>query len=99
VATMSASAASGTTSWISFGPDLEPLALESRRMAAVAAPRQDGLLVVGEPSDIVSALARACVEDNGWCELRCVIGDGAQRPVHVQARHARFVVAAPVFDE
>jgi hypothetical protein len=81
-------------SWISFGPDLEPFETESRRQAETPGPRVDGLLVAGEAAEVAGALAEACRSAGGWCRLERVGTDGERQPVHVQARHVRFVAPA-----
>ena len=82
------------TSWISFGPDLEPLSSESRRRAEAPGPRKDGLLVIGEAGEIADILAEACASKEGWCLLERFGTDGDRQPVHVQARLVRWVSPA-----
>ena len=80
--------------WLSFGPDLEPLASESRMRAQASGPREDGLLIAGEAGQIADILAEACASKEGWCTLDRVMGDGVTEPVHVQAGLVRWVSPA-----
>jgi hypothetical protein len=79
-------------SWISFGPDLEPLEIDARRLASPPGPRPDGLLVAGDADEVADVLARACASPEGWCRLESVGSNGGRHAVHVQARLVRFVV-------
>ena len=83
-----------SATWLSFGPDLEPLESESRRRAEAPGPREDGLLVSGEVGEIADILAEACASKEGWCRLDRVVDDGGHEPVHVQARLVRWVSPA-----
>jgi hypothetical protein len=85
---------SGDCSWVIFGPDLEPLESEARRMAEAPGPRADGLLVAGDIDEVGSALAQAAHGGGGWCRLEHIRPDGAREPVVVQASHVRFVLPA-----
>jgi hypothetical protein len=82
------------STWISFGPDLEPLTSESRRHAGTPLPRRDGLLVTGEPAEVAARLADALKTSEGWCELETPDGGGPRKVVHVNARTVRFVAPA-----
>jgi hypothetical protein len=77
-------------SWISFGPDLEPLASRSRQEAGIQPVRRDGLLVAGASAEVAARLAEAA-QGTGWCALEVVTG-GERQPVYVNARAARFVI-------
>ena len=83
-----------STTWLSFGPDLEPLESESRRRAQAPGPREDGLLVTGEPGAVAEILAEACASTEGWCQLDRLTADGGTETVHVQARLVRWVSPA-----
>jgi hypothetical protein len=76
------------TSWISFGPDLEPLESESRRGAETPSRRRDGLRVSGTPDEVAAKLVEAA---GAWCRLDEVLDDGDRRPVFVNAGTARWV--------
>jgi hypothetical protein len=80
------------TSWISFGPDLEPLESEARRGAHAAAPRRDGVSVSGTSHDVVSKLIQASGATAGWCELEQVLADDRRRAVYVNGAAARLVI-------
>jgi hypothetical protein len=82
------------TSWISFGPDLEPLESESRGGSQRPAARRDGVRVSGTSDDVVFKLVQASGTTGGWCELEQVLGDGRRRAVYVNGAAARFI-----FDE
>jgi hypothetical protein len=86
------------TSWISFGPDLEPLESDSRRGAQAAPRRRDGVRVTGEPEEVVAKLVDALGASAGWCRLDEVLDDGGLRPIFVHADLAR-VVAGEERDE
>lgn len=79
------------TSWISFGPDLEPLASEARRGALMAETRRDGLSVSGTSDEVVSKLVRAAGERGGWCELEEVREADVRQPVYVNVGAVRLV--------
>ena len=79
------------TSWISFGPDLEPLESEARRGAQTAPRRRDGVRVSGEAEDVVAKLVGAAGTSAAWCQLEEVLDGGGRRPVFVNARVARLV--------
>jgi hypothetical protein len=78
-------------SWIIFGPDLEPLESEARRLAEAPGPRADGLIVAGDIEEVGTALVDAA---DGWVRLEHVRPDGTREPVHVQASHVRFILPA-----
>jgi hypothetical protein len=80
------------TSWISFGPDLEPLESEARRGAQTPPRRRDGVRVSGAAEDVVAKLVAASGTPGAWCQLEEVIEDGGRRPVFVNPRVARLVV-------
>ena len=80
-----------TTSWISFGPDLEPLESEARRGAQTPPTRRDGVCVSGTPEEVVTKLVEASMS-GGWCRLEEVPELGDRRPVFVTARAARLVI-------
>jgi hypothetical protein len=80
------------TSWISFGPDLEPMASESRGAAQRPEPRRDGLSVDGTGEEVVSKLVRAAGAKVGWCELEEVVAVDRRRTVHVNCAAVRLVV-------
>jgi hypothetical protein len=81
------------TSWISFGPDLEPLESEARRGAQTALPRRDGVRVSGEAEGVVAELVEAAGMSAAWCRLEQILEDGGRRPVFVNARAVRMVSA------
>ena len=83
------------TSWISFGPDLEPMESEVRGAAGRASPRRDGLSVIGSGEEVVSQLAEAAGVGNGWCALVERLQDGDERTVYVNAAAVRLVVDEP----
>lgn len=80
------------TSWISFGPDLEPMASESRDAAQRPAPRRDGLSVNGTSEEVVRKLVEARATGSGWCKLEEVLTDDRRRIVHVNCAAARLVI-------
>lgn len=80
------------TSWISFGPDLEPLESESRRGAQTPPRRRDGVRVSGPAEDVVAKLVAAAGTPGGWCHLEEILEDGGRRPVFLNPRVARLVV-------
>jgi hypothetical protein len=83
--------AATATSWISFGPDLEPLESDARRGARMAARRRDGVRVSGEAEAVVAKLVGAADTSGAWCRLEEVLEDGRRRPVFVNAAAARLV--------
>jgi hypothetical protein len=78
-------------SWLTFGPDLEPMEYESRRGAQAAGPRRDGLLVAGSSVEVVAKLVEAQRATAGWCEVEQVLSDGAHRRTYVNAAVVRWV--------
>ena len=80
------------TSWISFGPDLEPMASESRGAAQRPAPRRDGISVSGTSGEVVSRLVQAAGAAGGWCVLEEVLEPNRRRTVHVNVAAIRLVV-------
>jgi hypothetical protein len=81
-----------TESWISFGPDLEPMSSQARRMEGPPLPRRDGLKVLGTAQEVAEQLGSGSVNAGGWCELQA--GD-PPHAVHVNAKLVRFVVEVP----
>jgi hypothetical protein len=81
-------------SWISFGPDLEPLAHQARQQAGTPGGRADGLLVTGSGEEVAARLAEAASSAGGFCALEQVLGE-ERRPVFVRAAAVRFVADAP----
>lgn len=79
------------TSWITFGPDLEPLESEARRGAQTAPRRRDGVRVSGEAEEVVANLVEAAAVSGGWCRLEEVLEEGGRRPIFVNAAAARLV--------
>ncbi len=79
------------SSWLYFGPDLEPLASESRRASRFAGSRRDAVAVDGA-SDEVTAKLIAAQSGGGWCELQQLVGDDERRRIYVNAATVRFVV-------
>jgi hypothetical protein len=79
------------TSWISFGPDLEPLESEARRGVQTPPRRRDGVRVGGAAEDVVARLAEAAGASGAWCRFDQVLDDGGRRPVFVNAGAARLV--------
>jgi hypothetical protein len=79
------------TSWISFGPDLEPLESEARRGAQTPAARRDGVLVSGAAEDVVARLAEAAATSAGWCRFEQILEDGGRRAVFVNVGAVRLV--------
>jgi hypothetical protein len=73
------------TSWISFGPDLEPIESELRRGAGTPARRIDGIRVAGSAEEVAAALS------DGWCRFEQVLDDGERRPVYLNGAAARLV--------
>jgi hypothetical protein len=82
------------TTWISFGPDLEPLESESRRGAQTLPRRRDGIRVAGDAEEVVASLVEAAAVSGGWCRLEEILEDGGRRPVYVNAAVARLVAGA-----
>jgi hypothetical protein len=80
-----------TASWLSFGPDLEPMEFESRRGARALGPRRDSLLVAGTSEEVVAKLVEAQRATAGWCELDQVLDDGGHRKAYVNAAAVRWV--------
>lgn len=81
-----------TTSRIIFGPDLEPLESESRRVAHSPGPRPDSVTVAGSSSDVVAQLMEAAANTAGWCELQQELPDDRRRTVYVNSHAVRWVV-------
>jgi hypothetical protein len=79
------------TSWISFGPDLEPLESESRRGAQTPGRRRDGISVSGAPEELVARLVEAAGASAGWCRFDEALEDGVSRPVFVNAGAVRMI--------
>ena len=79
------------TSWISFGPDLEPLESESRRGAQTPRARRDGVRVSGPADQVVAALIEAADTSGAWCRFEQVLDDGGRLTVYVNAGVARLV--------
>jgi hypothetical protein len=79
------------TSWISFGPDLEPLVSESRLKAETPPLRRDGLAVAGACEEVAAKLAEATERSGGWCALERVTDAGERQTVYVNAHAVRFV--------
>jgi hypothetical protein len=80
------------TSWISFGPDLEPLESEARRGAQTPPRRRDGVRVIGTAEEVVASLVEAAGTSGAWCRFDEVLEDGGRRPVFVNAGAARLVI-------
>jgi hypothetical protein len=78
-------------SWLSFGPDLEPMQHESRRGIRALGPRRDSLLVMGTSAEVVAKLVEAQRASGGWCELDQVLDDGTHRRAFVNATAVRWV--------
>jgi hypothetical protein len=78
-------------SWLSFGPDLEPMEHEARRGARTLGPRRDSLLVAGTSAEVVAKLVEAERSTAGWCELDQVLDDGTHRTAYVNATAVRWV--------
>jgi hypothetical protein len=78
------------SSLINFGPDLEPLASESRRASQFAEPRRDALAVAGACEEVVAKLIAAQGSTGGWCEFEQLDG----RRIFINAATVRFVVDA-----
>jgi hypothetical protein len=79
------------TSWISFGPDLEPLESESRRGAQTPPRRRDGVCVSGAAEEVVASLVEAVGSSCGWSQFDEVLEDGGRHPIFVNARAVRLV--------
>jgi len=80
------------TSWISFGPDLEPLESESRRGAQTPPRRRDGVRVSGAAEEVVAALVEAESNSCGWSRFDEVLEDGGVHAIFVNARAVRMVI-------
>jgi hypothetical protein len=78
-------------SWLTFGPDLEPMEYESRRGAQALGPRRDSLLVAGSSAEVVAKLVEAQRATGGWCEVEQVLADGTHRRAYVNASAVRWV--------
>ena len=78
-------------SWLTFGPDLEPMEYESRRGAQALGPRRDSLLVAGSSVEVVAKLVEAERATAGWCEVEQVLTDGTHRRAYVNAAAVRWV--------
>jgi len=78
-------------SWLSFGPDLEPMEHEARRGARTLGPRRDSLLVAGSSDEVVAKLVEAQRATGGWCEFDHVREDGTHRRAYVNAAAVRWV--------
>ena len=78
-------------SFVSFGPDLEPLEEEARRGARSAGPRRDGIAVTGAAAEVVEKLRLAQASHGGWCELEQVVDGAEHRPAWVNAATVRLV--------
>jgi hypothetical protein len=74
-----------------FGPDLEPLASESRRASRFAGARRDAVAVDGPSDEVAAKLIAAQSAAGGWCELEQLVGDGERRRIFVNAATVRFV--------
>jgi hypothetical protein len=83
------------TSWITFGPDLEPLESEARRGAQTPPRRRDGVMVSGAAEEVVAGLVEATRTSAAWCQLEQILEDGHRRPVFVNARAARLITEEP----
>jgi hypothetical protein len=79
------------TTWISFGPDLEPIESELRREARTPSRRVDGLRVKGEPDDVVAKLIEACATSAGWCRFEEIDDEGQSQAVYVNGNLVRVV--------
>ena len=80
------------TSWLSFGPDLEPLESEARQGAKTPSLRRDGVRVSGSAEDVVARLVEAAATSAAWCRLERADDDGDLRPVYVNAGAVRLVI-------
>jgi hypothetical protein len=78
-------------SWLTFGPDLEPMEHEARRGARTLGPRRDSLLVAGTSAEVVAKLVEAQRATGGWCEVDQVLADGTPRTAYVNAAAVRWV--------
>ena len=79
------------TSWISFGPDLEPLESEARRGAQTPPRRRDGVSVSGAAEEVVTKLVEAAGASGGWCRFDEVLEDGGRRAIFLNAGAVRLV--------
>jgi hypothetical protein len=80
------------TSWISFGPDLEPLESESRRGARAAGPRRDGISVSGSAEEVATKLIEAAGASAAWCRFEQVLEDSRRRPIFLNGSAVRLVI-------
>ncbi len=80
------------TSYVSFGPDLEPRQEAARRGARLLGYRRDGVTVIGSSGEVVSKLVQAQASSGGWCELEQVLPGGERGKVYVNGAAARLVV-------
>ena len=78
-------------SFVSFGPDLEPLEEEARRGARTLGARRDGITVAGSAGEVVEKLRLAQASHGGWCELEQIVEDAEHRPAWVNAGAVRLV--------
>jgi hypothetical protein len=79
------------TSWISFGPDLEPLESEARRGAQTPPRRRDGVCVSGGAEEVVARLVEAAGTSCGWSRFDEVVEDGGLHSIFVNAATVRLV--------
>jgi hypothetical protein len=80
------------TTWISFGPDLEPLESESRRGAQTPPVRRDGISVTGRAEEVANKLIEASGTSAAWCRFEQQVENGGARPVYVNGATVRFVI-------
>ena len=80
------------SSWLYFGPDLEPLESESRRASRFAGARRDAVAVDGASDEVAAKLIAAQSTAGGWCELEQLVNDDERRRIFVNAAAVRFVV-------
>jgi hypothetical protein len=80
------------SSLLYFGPDLEPLASESRRASQFAGARRDAVSVDGAAGEVVAKLIAAQSDAGGWCELQQLVDGDEPRAIYVNAATVRFVV-------
>jgi hypothetical protein len=81
-----------STSWISFGPDLEPLESDLRRGAQTPPRRRDGISVNGPAEEVAAKLIEACGTSAAWCRFEQVLEDSRRRPVYVNGSAVRLVI-------
>jgi hypothetical protein len=79
------------SSFLYFGPDLEPLESESRRASRFAGARRDAVCVDGASDEVVAKLIAAQSAAGGWCELEQLVGDSERTRIFVNAAMVRFV--------